>query len=159
MSALNEQKFMEWVGLGGPRPSNDEMALWLETELGNREEVDAVEYAVLIEAIKALKVTTPSNGLVDWVMTWRDRAMAAEAKLAATPDTAHKEAGEAVAWQFERRGSDPAGEYWSKFTSDAPPVGSSGDLRNVRPLYAHPPRSSALPAGGSSGHGDGEVKS
>lgn len=73
---------------------------------------------------------------------------------AATPDTAPKEAAEAVAW---RRVNDEPFEY-------AIQQGPHGDafvtLLNGtclrRPLP--PPRSSALPAGGSSGHIDGEVK-
>lgn len=55
---IDYRKFMAWVGLNGPRPSNVELAFYLEIELGNREEVDAVEVAVWLEAIETLKVTT-----------------------------------------------------------------------------------------------------
>ena len=52
---VDYRKFMEWVGLSGTRPSSTSMAMYLDIELGNREEVDAVEAAVILEAITALR--------------------------------------------------------------------------------------------------------
>ena len=51
---LKYQQMAEWVGLGGPKPDDASLALYLMSELGNREEVDAIESAVTVEAIKAL---------------------------------------------------------------------------------------------------------
>lgn len=56
---VDYRKFTVWVGLNGPRPSNAELAFYLEIELGNREEVDAIEAAVLLEAIEILKASPP----------------------------------------------------------------------------------------------------
>ena len=50
-----EMQFCEWVGLNGPKPTNDELAAYLTRELENRENVDQIEYVVTCEAIAALK--------------------------------------------------------------------------------------------------------
>lgn len=52
---VDYRKFYEWVGLSGPMPDDHALAMHLENELGNREEVDAVESAVLVEAANALR--------------------------------------------------------------------------------------------------------
>lgn len=52
---MDYRKFYAWAGLNGPRPSNAELAFYLEIELGNREDVDSLEIAVLLEVIEVLK--------------------------------------------------------------------------------------------------------
>lgn len=49
-----DQKFEKWVGLNGPRPSNEDIASYLTDQLENRENVCAVEEKVTREAIAAL---------------------------------------------------------------------------------------------------------
>lgn len=53
---VDYRKFAEWVGLSGSMPDDAALALYLEIELENREEItDAVEAAVMREAIEALR--------------------------------------------------------------------------------------------------------
>ncbi len=52
---IDHRKFAEWVGLNGPKPDDHALAMYLESTLGNREEVDSIEAAVTIEAANALR--------------------------------------------------------------------------------------------------------
>ncbi len=52
---IDYRKFAEWVGLSGPIPDDSALAMHIEIQLGNREEVDAIESAVLVEAATALR--------------------------------------------------------------------------------------------------------
>lgn len=52
---VDYRKFAEWVGLSGRMPNDAALALYLEIELDNREEVDAIEAAVIREACEALR--------------------------------------------------------------------------------------------------------
>ena len=69
---LKYQQMAEWVGLGGPKPDDASLALYLMSELGNREEVDAVESAVTVEAIKALSQRPASLSREAALATERD---------------------------------------------------------------------------------------
>lgn len=58
-----EMQFCEWVGLNGPKPTNDELAAYLTRELENRENVDQIERFLILCACASAMVLAISTSL------------------------------------------------------------------------------------------------
>lgn len=69
-----ERRITEWIGLSGPRPTDAQLADYLQSRLDDREDVDVVDAAVMREAVRALRERGEREALLQPLYTTQQPA-------------------------------------------------------------------------------------